>query len=312
MTAKQKDRDAKPTLRERAGALFDKAASNQPSWATGLAIVLIVVSPVLSFSVGKAKEPGVIVALLFAQSVVAFLIFFIPYLQRRRAEKSELQLRADVRLTMADVLDPLMEEVATLANSTKAGSVGQRERIQSMVLSAASTSLGGPRARSCFYRLDRALIPMKAPDGSRKTIARQRLVRANSIGRSASRAVFSDNDDAGKYTIDTIVRQKEGIFVEDIDASPPPGWDATKTGKYKTFIAVPVRAKGRTLGMLTVDSMEAGDLTEDDAQLLGVFAWILAASLVWGERMEAAAAPRTVAGRLPPSSSPGAPSGDRG
>jgi transcriptional regulator with GAF, ATPase, and Fis domain len=76
-----------------------------------------------------------------------------------------------------------------------------------------------------------------------------------------------------------MVLNGESLLCEDIDSNPPPGWDTTKQRDYKTFISVSVAAGDTAYGMLTLDALEAGALTNDDLHMLRVMASALAVAL---------------------------------
>lgn len=105
------------------------------------------------------------------------------------------------------------------------------------------------------------------------------MLPAQHAGRSGSpRTTFTEGTAAGDAAIGMVLNS-ENRLCEDIDADPPPGWDASKPRDYKTFISVSVAAGDTAYGMLTLDALEPGDLNNDDLHLLTLMAGALAAAL---------------------------------
>ncbi len=73
-------------------------------------------------------------------------------------------------------------------------------------------------------------------------------------------------------------------FCADVDTVPPPGWDASKARKYKTFISVAAQYAGRPVGMVTVDSTALGDLDEGDVRVAGLFATLIAMTDIYSKK----------------------------
>ena len=53
----------------------------------------------------------------------------------------------------------------------------------------------------------------------------------------------------------------------------------SRCSEYRTFICVAVVAGRRVFGILTVDSLHPGDLTDDDLDMARLFAQLLATGL---------------------------------
>jgi GAF domain-containing protein len=89
---------------------------------------------------------------------------------------------------------------------------------------------------------------------------------------------FEPGTAAGDAAINMVLAG-ENLLCENIDTEPPPGWDTSKERDYKTFISVAVAVADTAFGMLTLDALEAGDLTNDDLRMLGLLGSALAAAL---------------------------------
>jgi putative methionine-R-sulfoxide reductase with GAF domain len=80
-----------------------------------------------------------------------------------------------------------------------------------------------------------------------------------------------------------LLEKDQPYFCEDVRTQPPPGWDASRDRDYRTFISVPARVGGRSMGMVTADAPEVGDLNEQNEALLRVFGTVIAASMMLTE-----------------------------
>jgi GAF domain-containing protein len=83
----------------------------------------------------------------------------------------------------------------------------------------------------------------------------------------------SDNDRAAL----DLAKGEAAAHVPDVDQAPPP-FDP-RGRRYKTFIGAPVRAGGRSYGILFVDSDKAQTLTEVDTGYVILLAGVLATAL---------------------------------
>ncbi len=127
----------------------------------------------------------------------------------------------------------------------------------------AAVLLTVPGARSAFYRADSH---------------HKRLSREAYAGRSTlPRTEFLSGTDDGDVVLD-LVDRGDLVFIEDTDADPLV--TPTAPGDYRTVIAVAVTAGSQKLGMLTVDAIDVGDLSQIDVELVRVLANLLGSGLV--------------------------------
>jgi GAF domain-containing protein len=190
--------------------------------------------------------------------------------QERAQEEKErtqeyLAERIKIRVALNDALDPIVGQIAQIA---AAGSRREKRPLQDqilpMILNSASGVIGPARARSCWFELE---------DGSPC-----RLVPKLHAGRAGPPStVFVEGTQEGDAVF-RILKSNQHRICEDLARDPPVGFDRTRSRDYRTFIAVPVVAGTTLFGMLTVDALLPGDLTEDDAALLRIFAGLLAAA----------------------------------
>ena len=236
-----------------------------------LTVVCVVGSPGAAYASQKVdgKEVWLLVGLQFVLTAFAFLIPQVRQLRAKNAETTaevrELEARADTRAAVNDALDPILRQLGKISAER---SKPARDRLiaQSIpfVLNAASNLIGAERSRACWFELTDDAPP--------------RLVPQLDAGRSGSAStIFEPNTQSGDAAIGMVLAG-ENLLCRDIDTEPP-GWDSSKQRDYKTFISVSVTAADTVFGMLTLDALEAGDLTNDDLHMLGLMASALAAAL---------------------------------
>ncbi|WP_322919999.1 GAF domain-containing protein [Nocardioides renjunii] len=238
----------------------------------GVALACVVSSPAAAYA--AQRSDGWTEALLFAlQLVVTGMAFLIPQglaiaakRRERSSEQRELDARTDTRATINDALDPVLRILGEIsAERSKPAREQLIAQAIPFVLTAASNLIGSERSRACWFELT---------DGDPPS-----LVPRLAAGRSGSpTTTFTPGDPAGEAAIAMVLRG-ENLLCPDIDTDPPPGWDTTKPRDYKTFISISVATADTAYGMLTLDALEAGALTNDDLHMLGLMASALAAAL---------------------------------
>ena len=210
---------------------------------------------------------------IVVQAAVSVLAWSVPAIQSfisrvrlHTLEEAEVEGRADARVAMNDALDPVM---GLLGRVVTASSARRRrsyiDQALGAVLATMATLLGSDRSRACWFKFNAGPPKTLTPDGYH--------------GRSGSpSSVFVEGTTSGDAALSMALTGGDRIC-EDIDKEPPPGWDTSKTRDYKTFISVSVVAGDKVFGMLTLDSMAPGDLTDDDLRLLRLLAGALAVAL---------------------------------
>lgn len=236
-----------------------------------LGLAFVVISPIASY-LSQQNHGGAKVFWFVVQVIATALAFAIPQFQQiaarrgeQTAEEREVEVRVDTRATVNDALDPVLRQLATISvEPDRAERDKLIEQVIPFVLEAAAKLIGSERSRSCWFEL--------SSDG-------ERLVPVLHAGRSGSpTTTFEAGTDAGDAALGMVLAGEHRIC-EDIEDSPPPGWDSTKERDYKTFISVSVFAADTAYGMLTLDALEPGDLTTDDLHMLGLMGSALAAAL---------------------------------
>ena len=186
----------------------------------------------------------------------------------RTAEQIAEDASARIQLVLNDALEPLTYLIGLITDRPRWTFGREAFELQgqakAVVLSAAAEVLGADRLRSCFF----ALVEEQPT----------RLVPSGFHGRAeAPRTTFVAGTGLGDFALDLLAR-REDLFCADVRAASPPGWEPGGHA-YRTFIAVPVATEVRRFGILTVDALEVGDLTEADVAAVRVLGRLLAIAL---------------------------------
>jgi GAF domain-containing protein len=186
----------------------------------------------------------------------------------RTAEQIAEDESARIQLVLNDALEPLTYLIGRITDRPRWSfgreAVELQGQAKAVVLSAAAEVLGADRLRSCFFaRIDGQPV---------------RLLPSGFHGRAEEpRTMFVEGTELGDFALGLLAR-REDLFCADTEAGSPPGWEPGPH-KYRTFIAVPVATEARQFGILTVDGLEVGDLTEADVAAVRVLARLLAVAL---------------------------------
>lgn len=208
-------------------------------------------------------------------AVLTALAVGLPLLAERRAsaraataEQVAEDAAARMQLVLDDALEPLAYLIGRIVDRPRWSRGRELLELQGqakvVVLAAAAEVLGSARLRSCYF----ALVEDRPP----------RLEPAGFHGRAeAPRTTFVAGTPLGDYALGLLAR-REDLFCRDVRAVPPPGWEPGGH-EYRTFLAVPVATEARGFGIITIDGLQVGDLTEDDVAAVRVFARLLAIAL---------------------------------
>ncbi|MFJ4172224.1 GAF domain-containing protein [Paenarthrobacter sp. NPDC089714] len=187
---------------------------------------------------------------------------------REKVDQAKVEGREDFLLIVDFVLLPLLRNLGRLSR-TKPQSRARKElevEIRTLALNALKEVIDPsiPRLRANFYRLKYSSSdqPYLAQAGSTATPPRQRF----DLSRPGTESdALLDMLATGSY-----------VFTADCINDPPPGFDNTRPRSYETFISASASDGSEVVGMLTVDSPEAGSLTEADAVLVRLIATVVA------------------------------------
>lgn len=251
----------------------DGAAASDKAWRwIALALVFVVLSPITA-ALTRSASGTTLLVLIVVQALATGLAFLIPQARQvissrseATAEEREIDARVETRVAMNDALDPVLRLLGALALEPDAVVRNQmRAQAIPLVLKTASEFIGPDRSRACWFRLEAGPPKQLVPD--------------QFAGRAGSPSTtFTESTASGDAAIGMVLAD-EDLLCEDIESTPPPGWDSTKQRDYATFISVSVIAGDTAYGMLTLDALETGDLTEEDKGLLRLLAGVLAVAL---------------------------------
>jgi GAF domain-containing protein len=213
------------------------------------------------------------VVLVVAGTLSALLAFALPARQlaaERRTRDAAEQLASEAltiyKLKVHDMLIPLALRVGEAVAAVRAAERRDTQAaLRQMAVAFAAENVGSERSRACYYQLAGS-----AP--------RRHVDLRNWHGRhKVPRPRFTEDSPRGALVM-KIITERDARLVENVDTAELPGW-SPNASEYRTFICAAVSAGPRVFGILTVDSLQPGDLTEDDLDLVRLFAHLLATGL---------------------------------
>ena len=228
-----------------------------PGWGWVVVKILVVVALVAAIGLTNRADTGIADdALVTARQ------------ERDEARQSSTDAREDAQLAMSDSVQPLIELLASEAHaSTKSDRVVLADKMITGCVHALSRMVGADRSRACFFEY------VEDDQGA------ELHPRAGGYaGRGqAPTTVFRSGTPAGDKAL-AMVRTNGDLFVFDVDESPPTGWSGPRG--YRTFASVAVTMNDRPYGMLTIDALAPGDLTETtDVPVVRIMATLLVIAL---------------------------------
>lgn len=245
-----------------------------------------IVGAVVAFGAGfwafRVEDAPVQTAWLFVVGVAGTLLAVImPVWETRASNRKIAQLqgevadakregRAEFLLVVDFVIRPLLEKLGTLVRARHSTTKKRlAAELKGMALSALKEVIDPsiPRLRANYFKLKYPPSgdgPYLQDPVSTATAPRDRFDLGN--GLPESDAILHMLGEAGY------------VFTADCVESPPIGFDATKERVYRTFISAAAYDGRDVDGMLSVDSPEAGSLTDADATVVQLVASIIAIS----------------------------------
>jgi hypothetical protein len=214
------------------------------------------------------------VSLVTIGVLASALTVLLPALEIRRergrittAEQLAAERLAEYKVTTNDMLIPLSLAVTDVLTTTSATARREaRQSLRQMTVGFAAEYIGPERSRSCFYGLE------DDPETGGRTLR----LRAWH-GRNRQPRPRFDPEDPVEAQVFAFVDSLDSMIVADVQRVHLIGW--TDVSEYRTFVAATVCAGETPLGLLTVDSLQPGDLGEDDLDLVRLLAQLLAAGL---------------------------------
>jgi hypothetical protein len=242
-----------------------------------------IVTVVLTIAIGAMTGLGGVnhgrtrVLLLAGAVIAAVLQLYAGYLRDdaaakavSSAERLAEEIRAVTHKALAGTITPLLR---LLAQIEEAATEAERRPLRSALLTAVVTSvpavLAADNLRACFFAMEW--------DGNGVPKA---LTPVHAAGRAdPPKTLFNVGTTAGDEAIQMVLDDSHQ-FSNDTNVDPPASW-IDHPHEYRTFLSVPVRGLRQTIGMLSVDGLNPGDLVKDrDEPILTVLARILAVSQI--------------------------------
>lgn len=182
-----------------------------------------------------------------------------------QAVKTARAAQEEFKVVLYDQLAPLARELSRMARKPIAQRRTMLDSTIGVCVSAASGLAGeNTRSRATYFR-------RATRDGV------DAFIPGPTIGRGdPPQSVFRrDPKSAEGMAVWQYAENDQARFVVDVQASPPPGWDPNRVRAYRTFITVPVRAGDSLVGLLTVNAVNPGDLSENDVTSMQVIASLI-------------------------------------
>lgn len=175
----------------------------------------------------------------------------------------EVQARIEARVAMVGALQPVATTLSGVVTSDEDSRQSMLGTVTQAVVVAAVRQVSAEDVRGAWYAHE-------VVDGRRV------LQRTCSDGRNdtTEHTLFEEGTVEGDAAL-AMVDGDDHRYVVDIASEPPAGWDPERVRRYRTFVAVGISAKERPLGMLTVDALEPGSLTDEDLQTVILLASLL-------------------------------------
>lgn len=244
-----------------AGPYIGTLSPNQAGQAIGLIIgitgvalaaVLPVVEKFSSNAALKASQDETKTALAATKAAV---------------ETAKLESRANFLYLLDWCLTPLVEKLAVVVQEKKNTRQIHAEvsELKQQALRTVKEMIGTDptRIRVNYFKLEYA--------------SGTAVLKAHGSTATAPRNQFDFNTEEG-MTVLEMLAQNGYRFCADVDSAPPPGWNSEKPRPYKTFISVTASAGVEPDGMLTVDGVRPGDLSESDVSIVKLVSTIVAIS----------------------------------
>ncbi len=243
------------------------------SYAVPAAAAFTAVAWVMQVLLGRNLPTWAYYALLACGSLSALLAVLLQLRQSSIEQKGRLEAQAlaektveAYKLQIGDMLIPLSVVVTDIIAGNGQDRRDAQQTLCQSVVDLAAGEIGPGRTRACFF---------KYVDGSPR-----KLVRKNWKGRNRQpRPKFVEGTPEGSSFF-RLVDNRAWEKVDDVDTAQLPGWNGGS--EYKTFICTTVGSENHVYGILTLDSLQAGDLSDDDLLLMRLLAQLLAIGLSAG------------------------------
>jgi GAF domain-containing protein len=181
---------------------------------------------------------------------------------RGAAEAAKQQMR----LVVGRVLTPLAYLLGEITDAQPRSATLERLQGQALqvVLAAATELVDADDARACFFRLVQS--------------KQRRLELAGYYGRAQPATwILTAGTELGDVAL-AVLDDDDAQFFPDLAVEAPLGWTDGQHS-HRALVVVPITTDQQQFGLLTVDTMHSGGLTEQDAEVVQLLGELLSAGL---------------------------------
>ncbi|WCE39166.1 hypothetical protein PGC08_14325 [Brevibacterium sp. BDJS002] len=248
---------------------------NLGEWATGNTLNVggfsAVVGILATIATGLIPVFGVLPMVITAVALLALTC--VPPLAAEHWKKQQPQSSEDVAvrgIVLSGHLSRAIQKLASQAGDSAHDRMKYVDHLAEKVCTSVVASFGNINGVRCsVFRLSEDKKQMRLLD---------------SFGRVDRPETFTTNDARGRQALKWVLAGGDSVkFV--LDNRKSKSKKSTKSGKpYQTYVSIRVKTATETYGMLTIDSLESGDLALEDSHLLTVYAAIIALGIAESER----------------------------
>jgi GAF domain-containing protein len=173
--------------------------------------------------------------------------------------------RAAMRVALEDALDPFVHLVGRLAEAHGSDKVRLRGEAIQLAVTTVAALAGAQRIRVCLFLLE---------EGPPRRLHAERFA-----GRAGPPTPDFYADTGAGGAVLRLLDRRAWTYVEDTAVDSPRIWWDTERA-YRTYISGPVATPDDILGLLTLDALTPGELSDVDLTLTRLLADLLATALV--------------------------------
>jgi GAF domain len=265
--------DAPPHGLARARKVFQKTFTRSLSTVV-LPLIIAATTAIASYEHGPVRVYWSIATV--ATVLITGVVAYTKDRNTSTLRDEAIGLRTELATALNDTGRPLVAALGRVtSSSTPEISHAALEVLIDRAVSLAQTEIGSQadcKTRAAFYGFEGDRLVRRSYAGWTGAHApRQEWV----LGRS------NHDDEVIKFA-----HGEDALIVRDLENDPPPHFVDAKGRSYKSFVAVPVSAGERVLGLLTADADRAYALSDVDRGFLILIAGALGAGLAHVEVVE--------------------------
>jgi hypothetical protein len=246
-------------------------AIGQWRWLVPLTVAAAACAWIAGLVAGRAFGTERLI-LVVAGAVLTSLAAGLPLWQQRLASQARADAvtaarvaRAAMRVALEDALDPFVHLVGRLAEARGSDKVRLRGEAIQLAVTTVAALAGAQRIRVCLFLLD---------EGPPRRLHAERFA-----GRAGPPTHEFYADSSTGAAMLRLLDRRAWTYVADTAVDPPRFWWDIERG-YRTYLAGPVATPDDVLGLLTLDALAPGELTDVDLTLTRLLTDLLATALL--------------------------------